>query len=120
MSTHLLRSPYPLNRTIVFLPACSAAQPPVALWAWRRPQSHSAKCGCLFLCCLRTQDEVKGVTHHEDVKLKALTRKEAQHYFTLRMLKLCVCNVDESKLWTGRLCHFEVGLCLIDVLDSNR
>lgn len=120
MNTHLVHSPYPLNRTVVFLPACSAAQPPGALWVWCPPQSHSAKCGYPFLCCLITQDETKDVTQHDNVKLKALTRKEVQSYFTLRMLKLCMCNVDKSKLWTERSCHVEVGLRLVDVLDSNR
>lgn len=40
-------------------------------------------------------------------------------FSTLRMFKLCMCNVNKCKLLAVRSCHGEVGFCFIHILNSN-
>lgn len=45
--------------------------------------------------------------------------KQKTHLATLRLLKLCMSNVNECKDLAVRSCHVEVGFCLINILNPN-
>lgn len=42
------------------------------------------------------------------------------HFSTLRLLKICMCNVDKCKVMAMRSCNIEIGFGLIDILYPNK
>lgn len=49
-----------------------------------------------------------------------LKQQQVLHFFTSRMFKLCICNVDECKVVAVRSCHIEVCFCLVNILNSKK
>lgn len=41
-------------------------------------------------------------------------------FSTLRLLKLCMCNVDKCKVLTVRSRNVEIGFGLVYILNSNK
>lgn len=54
------------------------------------------------------------ITSYENVLICTIPTTEP----TLRMFKLCMCDVHKCKVLAVRSCHVEVGFRLIDILNS--